>query len=188
MVVTIGTPIATTVRRAHAVVTFARSATAGRPRPRHARLLAMRRRTTAAIGVLAAFGTLGAACGNAADRQSSADAVFGAADTTCTSVELTNDDGDDALLREAVACLMAEIEADRSVTVDIVVPTAEGDPIFHRFAFDGAATLLVVDSRADTYGDGMVRATRCAVVRWDGVSLPEGVDCVPVDHAGFRLR
>ena len=131
--------------------------------------------------LLAALVTLGVA-GCAGER---ADPIFGRADTVCVSAELQNDDGDLDRLGEAISCLMDEVAAGRAVTVDLLVPTVEGDPMYHRFAFDGAAVLIVADDRADTYGSGTVRAERCASLEWDRRWLPVGVDCSPTDHDGF---
>ena len=110
--------------------------------------------------------------------------IFGTADTVCESVRLLNEDGDLEKMASASSCLLGEIDAGRAITVDIATITAEGDPIYNRYAFDGESVLIVADDRADTFGNGGVRAERCASIQ-AGRFLPEGIDCQSADHDGF---
>ena len=127
-----------------------------------------------------------AACGSTAAQPSrfGDSAPFGSNDDQCVSARLLNEPGDEAILATAVDCFLAEYDAGRPVTVDIDVPTVEGDSIFHRYGYDGEATLIVEDARADEYGTGYIRARTCVrVERTDW--LPEGYDCTQVSHPGF---
>lgn len=126
-----------------------------------------------------ALGLVASACGASGETVS-----FGSQDTTCQSVELRNDDGDADLQSSAQDCFIEEFEAGRAVTVDLNIPTADGDPIFNRFAFDGETVLLVTDSRLDEFGSDGVRAERCRSVELAGRVIT-GVDCEQVSHGGF---
>lgn len=109
---------------------------------------------------------------------------FGADDDQCASVVLRNEENDRDVLSQATKCFFSEVDAGTPVTIDIDRPTVEGDSIFFRYAFDGASVLVVEDSRLDAFGTGAATAQRCeSVARTDW--LPEGVECQPVDHAGF---
>ena len=112
-----------------------------------------------ATAVIIAIGAIG--CG----LSETGEPIFGTADTTCSSVMLTNAPTDEVVLGGVVDCLLAEIEAGRPVTVDIAAATVEGDPIYHRYAFDGDEVLIVEDSRADEYGSDGVRAGRARAAR-----------------------
>lgn len=110
--------------------------------------------------------------------------IFATADTTCESAVLTNDDGDEQALATAVDCLFREIEAGSPVTVDLNIASVEGDPIYHRYAYDGETVLIVEDNRADEFGTPVIRAQECQrLVRTDWV--PVGEDCAGIDHDGF---
>lgn len=109
---------------------------------------------------------------------------FGGNDTFCESTTLGNEPDDQQKLADGVDCFFAEYEAGNSVIWDASIPTVEGDPIYHRFAYDGEAVVIVIDSRLDSFGSGSVDARTCASIErtnW----IPEGVDCGPIDHAGF---
>ncbi len=124
-----------------------------------------------------------AACGSDSGSAAGA-AVFAENDSQCASPTLTNDNGDDELLETAIECLFTELDAGNPVTVDMSIPTVEGDPIFHRYEFDGTDVLTIVDNRLDEFGEGVVIAERCtSLVR--GQWLPQGTNCEPVDHPGF---
>ena len=112
-------------------------------------------------------------------------APFGSNDDRCASAALLNELEDEFLLIEAMDCFFAEVEAGRPVTVDIDVPTVEGDSIYNRYRFDGTSVLIVQDSRADSYGNGVLRARECAAVYRTASGLPEGTDCRAVTHPGF---
>lgn len=111
---------------------------------------------------------------------------FGGNDDQCASVTLANEPGDDALRQEALDCFFAEYDAGNPVVVDLAIPTVEGDLVYHRYAFDGSATTIVVDYRLDAFsGGGGVDARTCAAVE-PGDFLPTGIDCTPIaDHPGF---
>ena len=112
------------------------------------------------------------------------DPIFGTADTTCTSVVLSNDDGDEQILNRAVDCLFGEIEAGNVITVDFSIPTVDGDPIYYRYAYDGDTVLTVQDNRADEFGAPTILAQQCkSLERTDWT--PEGTDCVGIAHDGF---
>ena len=113
-------------------------------------------------------------------------AFFGADETVCESTVLANEVDDEARVREAGQCFLDAVDAATPLVWDVSVPTVEGDPIYHRFHYTGDDVLIVVDSRADTFGSGAVDARWCASVRRDsGGWLPVGEDCVGVDHPGF---
>lgn len=111
---------------------------------------------------------------------------FGSNDTLCPSLVLTNDIDDPAKMRAAVPCLLDAVDAGTPVVWDVSIPTVEGDPIYHRFHFDGDEVVIVRDDRADTFGVGTVRAERCASLTWpEEERLPVGVECVSAEHPGF---
>ena len=131
-----------------------------------------------------AIALVAAACGAGAavSQQFEDDTLsFGDSDTVCESVELSNDEGDAALLASAQDCFLAEYEAGTTVTVDLNVPTADGDLILHRFIFDAGPDVvtIIVDNRLDEFGaDRGITIEECAsVVETDW--LLEGVDCEP---------
>jgi len=110
--------------------------------------------------------------------------IFGTEDTACVSTQLANEESDQAKLAEVVDCLRSEIAAGRPVTVDIVTPTGEGDPIYHRYAYDGERVLIVTDSRADEFGRGTVEARLCRGLRATQF-LPQEIDCSRTSADGF---
>ena len=119
------------------------------------------------------------------DDGGSPTALFGSDDDQCPSITLANELTDEAALAAGVDCLFAEFDAGRAVIWDVMTPTVEGDPIYHRFHYDGETVLVVRDDRADTFGSGGVSAQRCdEVTRTNWV--PEGsTNCAAVDHPGF---
>ena len=133
---------------------------------------------SSAAVVLAVFA---GACGGSA---SSATPIFGTEDTACASVSTRNEEGDEELLVRVAECLLEEVQAGRAVTVDVAILSVEGDPIYHRYEFDGERVLIVEDNRADEFGRPNVVARSCARLEADRF-LPEGVDCVNATHPGF---
>jgi len=104
----------------------------------------------------------------------------------CPSLVLTYDADDEARARAGTACFLDAVDAGTPLVWDVDVPTVEGDPIYHRFHFTGDDVLIVRDDRADTFGNGGVRAQRCATVTSEPLEwLPVGVDCEGVTHPGF---
>jgi len=133
------------------------------------------------VGLAFILAFAAAACGRDA---APSEPIFGTADTTCESVVLLNEDSDQDVLDAAVDCLFGEIDAGNPVTVDLDIPTVEGDSIYYRYAFDGETTLIVIDNRGDEFGAPIIRAEQCRrLVRtgWE----PRGEDCVGIDHDGF---
>ena len=148
--------------------------------------VSLARATTTALAVMILFaGACSSDSSSDGPGAASNDAsIFGTEDTTCTSVSTRNEDGDDTLIREVATCLLDAVAAERAVTVDVAVLSAEGDPIYYRYAYDGEQILIVEDNRADEFGRPNVVARTCedlSRTRW----LPEGRDCVDADHAGF---
>ena len=137
-----------------------------------------------AVAVIAGF--LLASCSSATEPSVPADPIFGTADTTCESAFISSegDQADEALLEEAVDCLLTEIAAGNPVTVDIDMQTIEGDSIFYRYAFNGETILIVRDDRADEFGNIVINARRCQELS-PTFQLPVGVDCQGEAHDGF---
>ncbi len=139
----------------------------------------------AACTTLVGLALLATACSSDVGNSSVGDEpIFGTEDTACASVSTRNEDGDEALIEQVSDCLLDEIAAGQPVTVDIAALSAEGDPIYYRYAYDGDRVLIVEDNRADEFGRPTVVAKICAGVeatRW----IPEGVDCSDTDHPGF---
>ncbi len=133
------------------------------------------------VATLAAIGGCGS--DETAGRWSGLDPSFAANDDACPAVQLANEDDDQVLLAGAIDCLRSEIEGGRSVVADVAIPTVEGDPIYHRYAYDGEKVLVLVDSRADTYGSGSVTASECESLA-DVGTPPLGEDCVSVEMPG----
>jgi hypothetical protein len=130
------------------------------------------------------LGVLFAACGSVPPSQFGDSAPFASNDDQCASASLGNEPDDDIVLGRALDCLFTEYDAGNPVTIDIAVATVEGDPIFHRYRYDGETVLIVEDSRADEFGTGSVRARICEdIVR--GRRLPESDNCERVSHPGF---
>lgn len=129
-------------------------------------------------------GVLGTACGSSTPSSFGDSAPFASNDDRCTSAMLRNELDDEQVLDTALDCFFAEYDAGIPVTIDIAVPTVEGDPILHRYRFDGEFVLIVIDSRADEFGNGSVGARLCDSVE-RGTRLPEAVGCTNVDHPGF---
>lgn len=139
------------------------------------------------ILITSALSLVAAACGGAesidiGSSEGGGDTLsFGDSDTVCQSVELRNDEGDEALLTSAQDCFLAERQAGNDVVVDINARSADGDPILHRFMFDAAPDVvtIIVDNRLDEFGsDRGITVEECASVvetNW----LLEGVDCTP---------
>ncbi len=143
------------------------------------------------VVVAVAAGFLLAGCSSATETSTEpsvpeAVPIFGTADTTCESAFISSDgdQADEALLEEAVDCLLTEIAAGNPVTVDIDIQTIEGDSIFYRYAFDGETILIVRDDRADEFGNNEINARRCEELS-PTFQLPEGVDCQGEAHDGF---
>ncbi len=112
--------------------------------------------------------------------------TFGADDSRCPSLTLSNDVDDEERARAGTACFLEAVESGAAIVWDVSVPTVEGDPIYYRFDVTGDDVLLVVDDRADTFGSGSVRAQRCgSVAAAQDEWLPVGVDCAPTGHPGF---
>lgn len=109
---------------------------------------------------------------------------FGGNDTICPSTTLRNELDDETVVATAVDCFMAAYEAGTPLVWDLSRPTVEGDPIYHRFFFDGESVTIVVDNRLDAFGSPQIDARSCgSVVR--GAGMPEGIDCTPIEHRGF---
>lgn len=135
------------------------------------------RRTSLILAVTAAV-VVG--CGDA----HGGDLVFGAADTACDSIVLTNDPEDEAAVADGSACFLAEVDADRPTVWDVRSVTVEGDPTPVRYDFDGDRVTITTDDRRDEFGSGGVHVQVC-----DGVEatawLPAGTDCVGSRGSGF---
>ena len=151
----------------------------------------MARRFALITGFFAALLLL-AACGGVvpdaeiASEEPNTEPIFGTEDTVCESAQLSGDlsEANNALGEALTECFITEVEAGRPVTVDVVEPTIEGDPIYTRYSYDGDRTLIVRDDRADEFGSAIVQADLCLTVRpvrW----LLQGVTCDRVDHPGF---
>lgn len=110
--------------------------------------------------------------------------VFGSEDNQCPSTTLHNEIDDDRILAAAVNCFFAEYDAGRPVVWDLDIPTVEGDPIYYRFDFDGDTVTIIADNRLDTFGTPHIEARRCAQVERNN-SVPQGVNCDPIEHDGF---
>lgn len=139
---------------------------------------------TMCIAVLCLVLLTAACSSDSGEATASDEPIFGTEDTACESVSTRNEDGDEELIEQVSNCLLGEIAAGRPVTVDIAALSAEGDPIYYRYAYDGDRVLIVEDNRADEFGRPNVVAKDCASVestRW----TPEGVGCTDTDHPGF---
>jgi hypothetical protein len=112
--------------------------------------------------------------------------VFGQVEGGCGVTVLTNDIGDDALLREGVDCLLEAVDARQPVVWDLLVPTVEGDPILYRFEGDGEQVMIITDDTRDEFGGSGVIADTCATVDDTGF-VPIGVDCTPAGATAFEL-
>lgn len=109
---------------------------------------------------------------------------FGAADTVCDSIEVRDENADQANVQNAISCLMAEMEAGRAVTVDIKFPAPGGAAIYTRYDFDGERVWVIQDDRLDAFSANTVQSEKCTrLVPTDW--LPVGVDCDVVAHPGF---
>jgi len=124
------------------------------------------------------------ACGSGPPSQFGDSAPFGSNDDQCASANLRNEADDQQVLDVAIECLRAEYEAGRPVTLDVDIPTVEGDPIFWRYHITEEFILIVDDSRSDEYGQGTIRARTCETLEFVD-RMPEGVDCERVNHPGF---
>lgn len=138
---------------------------------------------TRLAALIAIVAVLGASCSSDPTPVSAAP-IFGTEDTTCTSVTTRNEDDDLEIVASAVDCLFTEIEAGRPVTVDIAALSAEGDPIYYRYAYDGDRVLVVEDNRADEFGRPIVISLSCARLERTGW-VPDRFDCIDADHDGF---
>lgn len=101
---------------------------------------------------------------------------FGGFVEPCSASVLTNDVDDNQVLADGLACFLDAVETSTPVVWDLAVATVEGDPILHRYDFDGTATTITVDTTRDTFGAPTVDVQRCANVI-DGRFLPEGTEC-----------
>jgi len=136
------------------------------------------------VGVLVALMVAASACSSDPPSEFGDSAPFASNDDQCASAVLLNEVDDPQVLDKSLDCLFTEYDAGRPVTVDVDLPTVEGDSIYHRYHYDGESVLIVIDSRADEFGQGSVRATQCASIERTS-RLPEGADCELVDHPGF---
>ena len=121
-----------------------------------------------------------------AQSEAAAAPIFGTQDTLCVSVRYYGTTSD-RLAEDSIDCFMDQVEAGRSVTVDIAARTLDG-AIYRRYAFDGTTTLVVQDSRGDAVvsGSGLppLFANRCDTIQRT-TSFPAASDCEPAEHAGF---
>jgi hypothetical protein len=110
--------------------------------------------------------------------------VFGDQNEPCEPTVLTNGSDDSQVLEAGARCFLAEFEAARPVTWDVIVPTPEGDPVVTRYAFDGTIVTITTDSSFDTFGSGGVYEHRCNGVQ-ESDWLPQGVECSTSNGEGF---
>lgn len=112
--------------------------------------------------------------------------VFGAIDGGCGVTVLTNDVGDEELLRTGVDCLIERLDNGEDVVWDLIVSTTEGDPILWRFEGDGEQITIIEDTTRDAFGSGAVVVRSCAQVDDTGF-IPAGSDCVDRPGEPFEL-
>lgn len=134
--------------------------------------------------VFAALAVLIAAC--SVDRDSEERPIFGAIDGACGVTVLTNDVGDEDVLRTGVDCLIERFDNGEEVVWDLIVPTIEGDPILWRFEGDGAQIAIIEDNTRDAFGSGAVVIRTCAQIDDTGF-IPAGSDCVDSRGEPFEL-
>lgn len=129
---------------------------------------------------------VGALAGCGGNAQPAERPVFGSVEGGCGVTVLTNDIGDEALLRKGVGCLLEAVDARRPVVWDLLAPTVEGDPILYRFEGDGERVTIITDDTRDEFGGSGVIADTCATVDDTGF-IPIGVDCTPAGATAFEL-
>ncbi len=133
--------------------------------------------------VVALFAT---ACGTDGEPADPPAPVFGDTPGPCGVTVLTNDTGDEAALRTAVTCALAQLDAREAFMWDLLVPTVEGDPVLYRFESDGERVTIVTDNTRDEFGSRTVSVQVCETIGDTGF-VPEGVDCVDGTGAPFEL-
>ena len=112
--------------------------------------------------------------------------VFGEVDGACGVTVLSNDIGDEELLRAGVDCLIERFDDGDTVTWDLLVPTVEGDPILYRFESEGAQITIIEDATRDSFGSGAVVAQTCDQIDDTGF-IPSGSDCTDSRGQPFDL-
>ncbi len=112
--------------------------------------------------------------------------VFGENTGACGVTVLTNDIGDEELLRAGVACLIERLDNGDSVAWDLLVPTVEGDPILYRFESEGAQITILEDTTRDSFGSGAVVARTCEQIDDTGF-VPSGSGCIDGRGRPFEL-
>lgn len=127
-----------------------------------------------------------AACSTAQELDPAPVPVFGTDPGPCGVTVLTNDVDDQATLAAAVSCAIAEVDAARVFTWDLLVPTVEGDPILHRFVGDGDGVVVTIDTTRDSFGSRSVLVQVCETIDDTG-SVPVGVDCSDSTGVPFEL-
>lgn len=142
------------------------------------------RLTCRRLGLLVVL--VAAACSAGEDPGTATSPIFGAAPGPCGVTVLTNDDEDRATLRESVACAIAEVDARRTFTWDLLVPTVEGDPILYRYSSDGELVTIIADTTRDSFGSGSVLVQVCETIDDTGF-VPLGVDCTDTNGIPFEL-
>lgn len=136
--------------------------------------------------VLAAIVATGACSADNGPGTATPAPVFGDTPGPCGVTVLTNDIGDDAKLRTAVDCAIAEVDARSIFTWDLLVPTVEGDPILYRFAGDGEQVTITTDTTRDAFGSPSVLVQECETIDDTGF-VPVGVDCIEFSGVRFEL-
>ena len=137
-------------------------------------------RLAPSLPTVLALAAVAAACGAGEGSK-----LFGEQTEPCAPIVLTNDDTDAAAISTGTECVLAEIDAGRPVTWDVLALTVEGDPIPTRYAFDGDEITITRDDTRDEFGTGGVTVERCDGIR-RGTWLPEGTGCSPAGGDGFR--
>ena len=127
-----------------------------------------------------------AACSTGQEVDLAPAPVFGTDPGPCGVTVLSNDVDDQATLAAAVSCAIAEVDAERAFTWDLLVPTVEGDPILHRFVGSGDGVIMTIDTTRDSFGSPSVLVQVCDTIDDTGF-VPVGVDCTDSTGVPFEL-
>ena len=112
--------------------------------------------------------------------------VFGEIDGGCGVTVLTNDVGDEDVLRTGVECLIERFDTGETVVWDLIVPTVEGDPILLRYEGDGEQITIIEDTTRDAFGSGAVVVRTCDQIDDTGF-IPAGSGCIDRPGEPFEL-
>ena len=122
--------------------------------------------------------------GSTCNEQPTGNLRFGEDDSACMSTVLDNGPDDADRVAAGSGCFLAEVDAGRATTWDLLALTTEGGPIVWRYEFDGNAVTITADHTHDDFGGGPVKVEQCASVE-SSAHVPVGVDCVAAAGPGF---